>query len=110
MNEYIKDPLLKLLINRQFYTLYIDETQDVSTTEQSAIYSTFEHNKKISKHYLATIPISQVVSSHLRVQNVLKAIIKSLSDLGIELVNGRFFCTDTTNVNSSQKTGIKRLL
>ena len=110
MNEYIKDPLLKLLINRQFYTLYIDETQDVSTTEQSAIYSTFEHNKKISKHYLATIPISQVVSSHLSVQNVLKAITKSLSDLGIELVNGRFFCTDTTNVNSSQKTGIKRLL
>ena len=34
MNEYIKAPLLKLLINGQFYTLYIDERQDISTTEQ----------------------------------------------------------------------------
>ena len=39
----------------------------------------------------------------------LKAITKHLSDLGIELVNGRF-CMDTTNVNSGGKSGTKHLL
>ena len=39
----------------------------------------------------------------------LKAITKHLSDLGIELVNGRF-CMDTTNVNSGGKSGMKHLL
>ena len=109
MNEYIKGPLLKSLINGEFYTLYNDETQDTSTTEQLAIYSTFEHNNKISEHYLGIIPISQLVGSHLSVQNILKAITKYLSDLGIEPVNGRFFCMDTTNVNSGEKSGMKRL-
>ena len=88
MNEYIKVPLLKSLINGQFYPFYNDETQDISTTEQQAFYSTFEHNNKISEHYLGIIPISQFVASHLSVQKVLKAITKYLSDLVIELVNG----------------------
>ena len=94
--------LLKLLINGQFYTLYSDEAQNITTTEQLAIYSTFEHNK-ISDHYLGIIPISQLLASHLRAKNVLKAITKYLSDLGIELVNGRFFCMDTANVKSGEK-------
>ena len=72
------------------------------TTKQLAIYSTFEHNK-ISEHYLGIISINQLVASHLSAQNVLKAITKYLSDLGIELVNGRFFCMDTTDVNSGEK-------
>ena len=52
MNEYTKAPLLKSLINGQFYTLYNEETQGISTTEQLAIYSTFKHNNKISEYYL----------------------------------------------------------
>ena len=64
MNEYIKASLLKSLINRQFYTLYNDETQDIPATEQLAIYSIFEHNNNISEHYLGIIPISQLVDSH----------------------------------------------
>ena len=56
------------------------------------------------------------MGSHLRAQKVLKAIIKylgiepSISDLGIELVNGRLFCMDTTNLNSDEKSGMKHLL
>ena len=93
---------MKLVINGQFYTLYSDEAQNISATEQLAIYSTFEHNK-ISDHYLGIIPISQLLASHLSAKNVLKAITKYLSDLGIELVNGRFFCMDTTNMKSGEK-------
>ena len=58
INEQIKAPLLKSLIKGQFYTLYNDETQDISTTEQLAIYSSFEYNKNILEHYLGIIPIS----------------------------------------------------
>ena len=58
INEHIKAPLLKSLIKGQFYTLHNDETQDISTTEQLAIYSSFEYNKKILEHYLGIIPIS----------------------------------------------------
>ena len=47
------------------------------------------------------------MGSHLSAKNVLKAITKYLSDLGIELVNGRFFCMGTTNVNSDEKSGMK---
>ena len=110
MNEYIKAPLLKSLINGQLYTLYNDETQDISTTEQLAINSTFEYNNKISEHYCGIIPISQLVGNHLSAKNVLKAIPKYLLDLRIELVNGRFFCMDTTNMNSGEKGVIKHLL
>ena len=81
-----------------------------STTEQLAIHSTFEHNGKISEHYLGIIAISQLMASHLSAQNVLKAITKYLSDLVIELVNGRFFCMDTTNGTSGEKSGMKRML
>ena len=41
MIEYIEVPLWKSLINEQFYTFYNDETRDISTTEQLAIYLTF---------------------------------------------------------------------
>ena len=50
------------------------------------------------------------MGSHLNAQNVLKAITKYLSDLGIELANDRFFCMDTTNMSSSKNSGMKRLL
>ena len=50
------------------------------------------------------------MGSQLSAQNVLKAITKYLSDLGIELVNGTFFCMDTTNVNFREKSGMKHLL
>ena len=63
LNEYIKAPLLKSLINGQFYTFYNDETQDISTTEQIAIYSAFEYSNKISEYYLGVIPISQLLGS-----------------------------------------------
>ena len=96
MNKYIKAALLKLLINGQFYTFHNDETQDISTTEQLAIYSTYEHNNKFSEHYLGIIPNSQLVGSHLSTQNVLKAITKYLLDLGIELVNDFFVWTPRT--------------
>ena len=78
MNEYIEVLLLKSLIKGHFYTVYNDETKGISTTEQLAIYSTFEHKNKILEHYLGIIPMSQLVGSHLTAQNVLKAITKYL--------------------------------
>ena len=78
MNEYIEVLLLKSLIKGHFYTVYNDETKGISTTEQLAIYSTFEHKNKILEHYPGIIPMSQLVGSHLTAQNVLKAITKYL--------------------------------
>ena len=71
--------------------MYNDETQDISITEQMAIYATFEHNNHISEHFIGIMPISEMVESTLNAPNILAAINKYLQEKGISIVKGRFF-------------------
>ena len=109
MNNYLKEPLLASLQSGK-YTLYNDETQDITSIEQMAIYATFKHNGSFSEHYVGIMPISQLVQTHLSAANILEAMKIYLEGLNVSLRNGRFFCMDTTNVNSGERGGLKRLL
>ena len=91
IDNYIKAPLLASLKAGKYYTLYNDETQDISSVEQMVIYATFEHNNRISEHYVGIMPISQMVGSHLSAPNILEALNKFLQEIDIYLTNGRFF-------------------
>ena len=42
-----------------------DETNDVISVEQLAIYATFLRNQSISEHFIGLIPISKQVGAHL---------------------------------------------
>ena len=109
MNDYIRTPLLTSLRSSKF-AFYNDETQDVTSTEQMAIYATFNHNGKISEHFVGILPISKLVGAHLSAQNILTALEVYLKDLEVPFENARFFMMDTTNVNSGERGGLKRLL
>ena len=75
MDEYMKAPLLALLRTDK-YTLHNYETQDVSSTEQMAIYAAFEHRNRISEHFIGILPISEVAGSDLSVPNIFGALNK----------------------------------
>ena len=92
------------------YTLFNDETQDISSTEQMAIYAVFEHRNCISEQYIGILPIIELVGSHLRTPNIFGALNKYLQEMNISLSDGRFFCMDTTNINSDEQQGLERLL
>ena len=49
INDYIQLPLLASL-RSNFFMFYNDETQDITSVEQMAIYGTFEHNNFVSEH------------------------------------------------------------
>lgn len=71
MNECIKKPFLASLWTGK-YTLHNEETHDISSTEQMAIYSTFEHQNHISEHYIGIMPITELAGSYLSCQNILE--------------------------------------
>ena len=82
-----------------------------------AIYTIFKHNGRIGKHFVGIIPISKLVQSisklvqsTLSPKNILSALENYLQSLNISLLNVRFFCMDTSNVNSGDRSGLKRLL
>ena len=75
MDKYLKALLLALLRTGK-YTLYNYETQDISSTEQMAIYAAFEHRNRISEHLIGILPISELVGSHLSVPNIFGALNK----------------------------------
>ena len=58
MPNYMKQPLLE---NKQskLYSSYTDETSDLRSTEQLAIYAIFLRNQLISKHFISLIPSIQ---------------------------------------------------
>ena len=75
-----------------------------------AIYASFKHNGKISEHYVGILPLSKLVGTPLSAANILRALQSHLEKQEIPIDNSRFFMTDTTNVNSREKEGLKRLL
>ena len=103
MNSCIKESLLVSLRSGKF-TLYNDETQDITSTKQMAIYETFKRDDTIGGHFVGIILISRLVES------ALSALENYLHSLNISLLNDRFFCRDITNVNSGRRSGLKRLL
>ena len=56
MNSYIKELLLASLRSGKF-ALYNDETQDITSTEQMAIYATSKHNGTIGERFVGIIPV-----------------------------------------------------
>ena len=110
INQYLEVPLLTSLRQNKF-AMYNDETRDITSVEQMAIYATFNHNGKISEHFVGIIPISKMVGTHLSATNILHAFERYFEKLEVPFFrNARFFMMDTTNVNSGEKKGLKRLL
>ena len=109
MSSYIKESLLASLRPGKF-ALYNDETQNITSTEQMTIYATFKHNGTIGEHFEGIIPISKLAESTLSAKTILSALENYLQSLDISFLNARFFCVDTTNVNSGERSGLKRHL
>ena len=75
MSNYMKQPLLENM-RSNLYSFYTDETSDVTSIEQLAIYATFLRNQSISEHFIGLIPISKEVGAHLSAVNIMYALEK----------------------------------
>ena len=71
MDHYLKVPLLASLKSGHF-DFFSNETKDITSTEQLAIYATFEHKGKICKHFIGILPLSQMVGTTLSAENIMK--------------------------------------
>ena len=103
MSNYMKQPLLENM-QSNLYSFYTDETSDVTSIEQLAIYNTFLRNQSIS----GLIPISKEVGAHLSAVNIMSALENFFVKNDINLQQARFVCMDTTHVNSGAKNDLKR--
>ena len=103
----MKQPLLENM-RSNLYSFYTDETNDVISIEQIAIYATFLKNQSISEHFIGLIPISKEVGAHLSAVNIMSALENFFVKNEINLQQAPFACMDTTNVNSGEKNGLKR--
>ena len=56
------------------YSFYTDETSDVLSIEQLAIYATYLRNQSVSEHFIGLIPISKKVGAHLSAVNIMSAL------------------------------------
>ena len=92
------------------YSFYTDETSDVTSIEQLAIYATFSRNQSISEHFIGLISTSKEVGAHLSAVNIMSALENFFVKNDINLQQACFVCMDTTNVNSVEKHGLKRHL
>ena len=72
MSSYMKQPLLKNM-RSNLYSFYTDETSDVTSIEQLAIYATFLRNQSIFEHFIGLIPINKEVGAHLSAGNIMSA-------------------------------------
>ena len=98
----MKQPLLES-VRSNLYSFYTDETSDVTSVEELAIYATFLRNQSISEHFIGLIPISKEVGAHLSAVNIISALENFFIKNDINLQQARFVCMDTTNVNSGKK-------
>ena len=73
MSNYMKQPLLENM-RSNLYSFYRDETSDVTSIEQLAIYTTFLRNQSISEHFIGLISISKEVSAHLSAVNIISTL------------------------------------
>ena len=108
MSNYIKQPLLENMEGNLYF--HMDETSDVTTIEQLAIYATLLKNQSISKHFIDLIPICKDVGAHLSAVNIMSTLENFFVKNQINLQQARFACMDTPNINSGKKNGLKRHL
>ena len=92
------------------YSFYTDETSDVLSIEQLAIYATYLRNQSISEHFIGLIPISKKVGAHLSAVNIMSALEYFFVKNEINVQQARIDCMDITNVNSGEKNDLKRHL
>ena len=107
MSNYMKQPLLENM-RSNLYSFYTDETSDVTSIEQLAIYATFLRNQSISEHFIGLIPVSKEAGAHLSAVNIVSALENFFVKNKIKLQQARFVCMDTTNVNSGEKKWTKK--
>ena len=111
MDDHIKLLLLTSLCSSSCpFMFFIDETSDVTMTEQIAIYATFNNQGTIKKHCEGTIPISKLVGTELSAPNIMKALIKFFDEINIPISQACFSCMVNMNVNSGSCGGLKRYI
>ena len=76
MSNYMKQQLLENM-GSNLYSFYTNETSDVTSIEQLAIYATFLRNHSISEHFIGLIPINKEVGAHLSAVNIILALANS---------------------------------
>ena len=76
MSNYMKQQLLENM-GSNLYSFYTNETSDVTSIEQLAIYAKFLRNHSISEHFIGLIPISKEVGAHLSAVNIILALANS---------------------------------
>ena len=73
MDDYLKIPLL-LSLKSGHSAFFGDETQDITSIKQLAIYATFEHEWKICEHFIDILSLSQIVGMILSSENIMNEI------------------------------------
>ena len=95
----------------KFWVFYIlHETDNITSIEQLALYAAFDYDNVVSEHFVGLIPISKEVGKHLSAAKIMEVLECFFVNMDIPIKNAHFACMDTTNVNSGEKTGLKRLL
>ena len=75
MDDYLKIRLLTSLKSGHF-TFFSDETQDITSIEQLAIYTPFEHEGKIREQFIDILPFSQMVGTTLYAEIIIKVLVE----------------------------------
>ena len=74
MADYEKTPILCTLKNSEYFTFYSDETADITSIEQLALYAAFDYDNVVSEHFVGLIPISKEVGTHLSTANIMEVL------------------------------------
>ena len=82
---YIKLPLLASLRENHF-TFFSDETQDITSVEQMAVYATFEHHGVIAEHFVFIYLLSKVVRTSLSAADIMKSLEEYFQDQSVDLM------------------------
>ena len=107
--DHVRLPLLTSL-RKGKYAFFTDETSDITSIEQMAVYATFEHGGAVKEHFIGLLPLSKLVGTSLSAPNVFKVIENFFVSINVPLRNARYACMDTTRVNSGNKGGLKAYL
>ena len=102
MNDYIKNPLIKSLAEQEF-TFFTDETTDVTSIEQLAVYATFENQGIIKEHFIGLIPMSKLVGSTLSAGNIFRVLQTFFENIKVPLRLARFACMTTQMLTPALK-------
>ena len=101
MNRYFVVPILTSL-RQNTCAMYNDETRDITSIEQMAIYAIFNHSGKISEHFVGIKLVSKMVGTYLSAANVLSVFESYFQKLEYSHTHG-IFAAGRTNVPTQEK-------